>query len=60
MGSPVTEANRKDDEGEREVTLPSLCMSKFEITYSEFAAFLNAGAVGPKRPGFAGHQIATP
>ena len=45
MGSPITEANRKDDEGEREVTLSSFRMSKFEITNSEFAAFLNAEKV---------------
>ena len=41
MGSPLTEVNRKDDEPEHEVTVASFRMSKYEITNSEFAAFLN-------------------
>ena len=45
MGSPETELNRKPDESQREITLSSFRMSKYEITNSEFAAFLTAEKV---------------
>ena len=45
MGSPTTEVDRKDDEAQHEITLSSFRMSKYEITNSEFAAFLNAKKV---------------
>jgi len=41
MGSPLTEADRKGDEPEHEVTVASFRMSKYEVTNSEFAVFLN-------------------
>jgi len=42
MGSPTTEPNRQTDEGQHTVTLSAFRMSTYEITNTEFAAFLNA------------------
>jgi formylglycine-generating enzyme required for sulfatase activity len=41
MGSPLTEVDRRDDETEHVVTLRSFTMSKYEVTNTEFASFLN-------------------
>jgi sulfatase modifying factor 1 len=46
MGSPVTEANRVADEVEHSVTLSAYKISKYEITNVQYAAFLNAKAIG--------------
>ncbi|MEI7596433.1 MAG: formylglycine-generating enzyme family protein [Bacteroidota bacterium] len=46
MGSPVGEPNRIVDEIERQVTLSAFRMSKYEITNSQYAAFLNAKGIG--------------
>lgn len=41
MGSPVTEAQRNVNEMEHQVTLSAFKMSKFEVTNTQFAKFLN-------------------
>lgn len=46
MGSPLSEANRQTDETQFNVTLSAFRMSKYEITNSQFAAFLNKKNVG--------------
>ena len=46
MGSPATEAGRKDDEKQHTVKLSKFRMSKYEITNAQFAAFLNAKNIG--------------
>jgi formylglycine-generating enzyme required for sulfatase activity len=46
MGSPINEVFRSNDETQHEVTLSSFTMSKYEITNSEFAAFLNVKSIG--------------
>ena len=44
MGSPTTEKGRFPDEGPlREVTIPSLAMSKYEITFAQWDACLAGG-----------------
>lgn len=41
MGSPASEANRKDDEGpQRKVKIAPFWMAKFEITWNEFELFM--------------------
>jgi len=42
MGSPIDEANRRSDETQHVVTIDPFRMSIYEITNTEFAAFLNA------------------
>ena len=42
MGSPETEANRREDETQHEVTLSAFKMSKYEITVGQFKAFIDA------------------
>ena len=42
MGSPTTEANRRKDEIQREVTLSAFKMSKYNITVGQFKAFVDA------------------
>lgn len=46
MGSPITEVNHNSDETQHEVTLTTFRMSKFEISNTQFAAFLNAKTIG--------------
>ncbi|MDR3653635.1 MAG: SUMF1/EgtB/PvdO family nonheme iron enzyme [Paludibacter sp.] len=46
MGSPVTEVNRNSDEAQYQVTLTAFRMSKYEITNTQYAAFLNAKNIG--------------
>jgi formylglycine-generating enzyme required for sulfatase activity len=46
MGSPATEPQRQSDETQRQVTLSAFRMSTYETTNAQFAAFLNARAVG--------------
>ena len=46
MGSPITEADRYDDETQYQVTLSAFRMSKYEITNAHYAAFLNAKSIG--------------
>ena len=46
MGSPTTEVNRDGNEVEHQVTLSAFRMSKYEITNSQYAAFLNAKSIG--------------
>ena len=46
MGSPTTEVSRGSDEVEHQVTLSAFRMSKYEITNSQYAAFLNAKGIG--------------
>ncbi len=46
MGSPLTEADRQTNEEQHLVTLSAFRMSKFEISNSQFAAFLNAKSIG--------------
>jgi formylglycine-generating enzyme required for sulfatase activity len=41
MGSPLTEVDRRDNETEHVVTLKAFRMSKYEVTNTEFAVFLN-------------------
>ena len=42
MGSPETEANRRKDETQHEVTLSAFKMSKYDITVEQFKAFIDA------------------
>jgi formylglycine-generating enzyme required for sulfatase activity len=46
MGSPLTEVNRYIDETQHQVTLTAFRMSKYEITNTQYAAFLNAKNIG--------------
>ena len=46
MGSPTTEVRRYSDETQHTVTLSAFRMSKYEITNSQYAAFLNAKGIG--------------
>ena len=46
MGSPTTEVNRSSDETQHSVTLTAFRMSKYEITNTQYAAFLNAKSIG--------------
>ena len=46
MGSPATEVSRSDDETQHQVTLGAFRMNKYEITNSQYAAFLNAKSIG--------------
>ena len=41
MGSPLTEAKRVEDETQHTVSLSAFCISKYEITNAQYAAFLN-------------------
>jgi formylglycine-generating enzyme required for sulfatase activity len=42
MGSPVTEQGRKDDEIQHKVTLSAFKMSKYTITFEQYASFCEA------------------
>ena len=46
MGSPASEVNRRSDETQYPVTLSAYRMSKYEITNTQYAAFLNAKSIG--------------
>jgi len=46
MGSPAGEVDRGPDETQYQVTLSAFRMSKYEITNTEYAAFLNAKSIG--------------
>lgn len=46
MGSPLTEVNRSTNETQYQVTLTAFRMSKYEITNTQYAAFLNAKNIG--------------
>jgi len=46
MGSPTTELGRKYDEIEHQVILSNYSMGKYEVSNTEFAAFLNARSIG--------------
>lgn len=47
MGSPENESDRKDRETQHRVFLSKdFCMSKYEITNAQYAAFLNANRIG--------------
>ena len=46
MGSPTSEVERGTDETQHQVTLSAFRMSKYEITNTEYAAFLNAKSIG--------------
>jgi formylglycine-generating enzyme required for sulfatase activity len=46
MGSPTTEPQRSIEEVQHQVTLSAFRMSKYEISNSQFAAFLNAKSIG--------------
>ncbi len=46
MGSPAAEAERSSDEIQHTVTLSAFRMSKYEITTSQYADFLNTLGVG--------------
>ncbi len=46
MGSPGSEVNRYSDEAQYQVTLSAFRMSKYEITNTQYAAFLNAKSIG--------------
>jgi len=46
MGSPATEVDRISDETQHSVTLSAFRMSKYEITNTQYAAFLNAKSIG--------------
>lgn len=46
MGSPTTEIDRGSDEIQFSVTLSEFKMSKYEITNTQYAAFLNAKSIG--------------
>ncbi|MFH1160451.1 MAG: formylglycine-generating enzyme family protein [bacterium] len=49
MGSPVTEADRFDDEVQHQVTLRAFQMSKYEITFDQYDLFCKA--TGRSKPG---------
>ncbi|MEI6696608.1 MAG: SUMF1/EgtB/PvdO family nonheme iron enzyme [Bacteroidota bacterium] len=46
MGSPTTEVNHNNDEVEYQVTLSQFRMSKYEITNTQYAVFLNGKSIG--------------
>lgn len=46
MGSDASETSRAQDEVQHQVTLSSFRMSKYEITNSQFAFFLNSKGIG--------------
>ena len=46
MGSPTSEVSRQTNETQFAVTLSSFRMSKYEITNTQYAAFLNAKSIG--------------
>jgi formylglycine-generating enzyme required for sulfatase activity len=46
MGSPATEVDRAADETQYQVTLDAYRMSKYDITNTQYAAFLNAKSIG--------------
>ena len=46
MGSPETEVNHEDNETQHAVTLSAFRMSKYEITNTQYAAFLNVKSIG--------------
>ena len=46
MGSPESEVNRYPNETQYPVTLTAFRMSKYEITNTQYAAFLNAKSIG--------------
>jgi len=46
MGSPDTEVSRDVDETQHTVTLSAFRMSSYEITNTQYAAFLNARSIG--------------
>lgn len=46
MGSPTSEVGRDGDETQHDVTLTAFRMSKYEITNTQYAAFLNAKSIG--------------
>ena len=46
MGSPASEVSRSGDETQHDVTLTAFRMSKYEITNTQYAAFLNAKSIG--------------
>jgi formylglycine-generating enzyme required for sulfatase activity len=46
MGSPPNEAKRATNETPHTVTLSAFCLSKYEITNAQYAAFLNAKNIG--------------
>ncbi len=46
MGSPLSEVGRNTNEIKHSVTLSAFRMSKFEITNTEFASFLNTQNIG--------------
>ena len=46
MGSPTTEVDRDTDETEHQVTLSAFRMSTYDITNSQYAAFLNTKGIG--------------
>ena len=45
MGSPLTEPQRETDEVQHQVTLSAFRMSKYEISNTQFATFLNAKSI---------------
>lgn len=45
MGSPIIEVSRSTDENQFKVTLTAYKMSKYEITNTQYAAFLNAKSI---------------
>jgi sulfatase modifying factor 1 len=49
MGSPVTEQGRKDDEIQHQVTLSSFKMSKYTITFEQYASFCEATGISKPR-----------
>ena len=46
MGSPLSEVSRSTNETQFAVTLSNYRMSKYEITNTQYAAFLNAKSIG--------------
>lgn len=46
MGSPITEADRYENENQHEVKLSAFKMSTYEITNTQYAEFLNAKSIG--------------
>ena len=46
MGSPISEVGRSSDETQFAVTLSAFRMSKYEITNTQYAIFLNAKGIG--------------
>lgn len=46
MGSPVSEVDRSIDEIQHQVTLSAFSISKYEISNTQYATFLNAKSIG--------------